>query len=67
MKKKLKNYLIDDTSDNNGHGTIVAGLTAGNGPKYYGVAPAAKLIHIKAVGSNGLSDNSQEARRRQAV
>ncbi|WP_427910046.1 hypothetical protein [Pelotomaculum propionicicum] len=45
----------------------MAGLTAGNGPKYYGVAPAAKLIHIKAVGSNGLSDNSQEARRRQAV
>lgn len=45
----------------------MAGLAAGNGPKYYGVAPTAKLIPIKAVGSNGLSDNSREARRRQAV
>jgi subtilisin family serine protease len=38
-----------DTSDDNGHGTIVAGLAAGNGPKYYGIAPAAKIMPVSKI------------------
>ncbi|HHV78852.1 MAG TPA: S8 family serine peptidase [Firmicutes bacterium] len=40
--------------DANGHGTMVAGIAAGyDGERYSGVAPAASVIVIKALGSDG--------------
>ena len=48
---------IDTPYDDNGHGTFVCGVLAGNGflsgKKYSGVAPKAKLIVLKALDSNG--------------
>ncbi len=42
----------NDTSDNNGHGTHVAGIVAANG-SVVGVAPAANLVIVKACDING--------------
>ncbi|MDT3700358.1 MAG: S8 family serine peptidase [Thermincola sp.] len=59
--KLLEGYNTLDHSknvmDDNGHGTMVAGIIAGNGNKIKGVAPGAILLPIKAIDSNGLSDN----------
>ena len=45
--------------DDNGHGTFVAGVAAGNGTlsggKIRGVAPRANIVGIKVIGSNGES------------
>ncbi|MFW9994606.1 MAG: DUF4350 domain-containing protein [Candidatus Odinarchaeota archaeon] len=48
----------EDTSDNHGHGTHVAGIAAGKGistKKYAGVAPEATLINLKVANQNGNS------------
>ena len=37
----------EDDKDYNGHGTHVAGIIAGNGDKYRGVAPKAQLVNAK--------------------
>ncbi|MEM0460271.1 MAG: S8 family serine peptidase, partial [Thermofilaceae archaeon] len=48
------NYSSDpDESDLNGHGTHVAGIAAGAGEKYRGVAPEAYLLNAKALNSKG--------------
>lgn len=43
--------------DDNGHGTAVAGILAGSGlmsgGRYRGIAPAAKLVAIKAISADG--------------
>ena len=39
--------LSEDDKDYNGHGTHVAGIIAGNGDKYRGVAPKALLVNAK--------------------
>ena len=48
--------------DDNGHGTHVAGIIAGNGQvskgKYRGMAPDAKLVGIKVMDANGNGDTS---------
>ena len=54
-----KQMLYDD----NGHGTHVAGIIAGNGrmspeQKYCGIAPNAKLIIIKVLDKNGNGNTS---------
>lgn len=53
----LAGTAIDNgPSDDNGHGTHVAGIAAGSrGPdeKYVGVAPGAELIIVRAVGKDG--------------
>ncbi|MFP4567662.1 MAG: S8 family serine peptidase [Candidatus Woesearchaeota archaeon] len=41
------------TIDDHGHGTHVAGIIAGDSAQITGVAPKAKLLSIKALGSNG--------------
>ena len=48
-----------DASDLNGHGTHVAGIAAGAGEKYRGVAPEAYLLNAKAfsAGGRGLEDD----------
>ncbi len=49
--------------DDNGHGTFVAGVAAGNGyssnGKYRGVAPDAQLVIIKAMDKNGSGDTTR--------
>ena len=48
--------------DDNGHGTFVAGVAAGNGyasgGKYKGVAPEANLIGVKVMDENGSGNSS---------
>lgn len=48
--------------DDNGHGTHVSGIIAGNGAasrgKYAGMAPGAKLVAIKALDSKGSGNSS---------
>ena len=43
--------------DDNGHGTFVCGVIAGNGllsnKKYHGIAPKSKLVVLKALNKNG--------------
>lgn len=48
---------VDSPYDDNGHGTHVSGIIAGNGfsshGKYVGVAPKASILSIKALDGNG--------------
>ena len=48
--------------DDNGHGTHVAGIIAGNGQvskgQYRGMAPEAKLVGIKVMNADGVGDTS---------
>ncbi len=52
----------DKAYDDNGHGTHVAGIIAGNGyssnGKYAGVAPSANLLIVKALDENGGGSSS---------
>ncbi|MBW2984135.1 S8 family serine peptidase [Candidatus Woesearchaeota archaeon] len=43
----------DDPGDNNGHGTAIAGIIAGNGAGYQGIAPEAKIIALKVTDEYG--------------
>jgi serine protease AprX len=43
----------DDPMDDNGHGTQVAGIVAGNGDGVLGVAPDAKLVAMKVLDATG--------------
>ncbi len=48
--------LSDDTADNYGHGTLVAGLIAGSGEDgYLGPAPGAELVPIKVTDGKALT------------
>lgn len=47
----------DDFTDDNGHGTHVSGIIAGNG-SLKGVAPGAELIEYKVIKGNGLGSFS---------
>ncbi|HTR82098.1 MAG TPA: S8 family serine peptidase [Bacteroidota bacterium] len=42
-----------DPRDDNGHGTHVAGIIAGNAPSFKGVAPHARLYAYKVLDANG--------------
>jgi serine protease AprX len=52
-----KSFVDDNTLDENGHGTHVAGIVAGNGAKskgkYVGVAPEALIFAAKVLDGNG--------------
>lgn len=48
----------NDPTDDNGHGTHVAGIAAANGNLLKGVAPDAKLMAFKVLDSGGSGDNS---------
>ncbi len=43
------------TGDDNGHGTLVAGLAAGASTTYGGVAPSANLVSLDVVDADGLA------------
>ena len=43
------------TGDDNGHGTLVAGLAAGSLDAYRGVAPSANLVSLDVVDADGLA------------
>lgn len=53
---------IDSPYDDNGHGTHVAGIIAGNGyssrGRYRGIAPDAKLVGVKALDNGGAGNVS---------
>jgi len=49
----------NDPIDDNGHGTHVAGIIAGNGVNFKGVAPDAKILAYKALGPYGSGSISQ--------
>jgi len=57
LKGKVLEYINvskdPDEFDYNGHGTHVAGIAAGAGKRYRGVAPEAYLLNAKALGSVG--------------
>ncbi|KAH6695516.1 putative minor extracellular protease vpr [Plectosphaerella plurivora] len=46
----------DDPMDQQGHGTHVAGIAAGNGGWFQGVAPEATILAYKAFSQSGLTD-----------
>ncbi len=56
----------DSTHDSYGHGTVMAGIVAGNGATsralptgaYVGMAPQAKVLSVKVAGRNGATDVS---------
>ncbi|MEM2915062.1 MAG: S8 family serine peptidase [Candidatus Bathyarchaeia archaeon] len=43
-----KDYTAEGLSDNVGHGTHIAGIIAGGGSNYRGIAPDSKLLNAKA-------------------
>ena len=45
--------------DANGHGTFMAGIIAGNGDSFLGVAPDARIVSVKVGAANGSVDVSQ--------
>ncbi|MBI1886412.1 MAG: S8 family peptidase [Chloroflexi bacterium] len=45
----LSNAVVDE----NGHGTFVAGIIAGDGEEYIGIAPHARLLGLKVSGREG--------------
>lgn len=47
-----------DPMDDNGHGTHVAGIAAGNDPQYVGMAPDASLLAFKALNVSGSGASS---------
>ncbi len=53
----LAGTTIDNApTDNDGHGTHVAGIAAGSGgpdEKYLGIAPGAELVIVRAIGKDG--------------
>lgn len=57
----FENFVSDNQEmhDDNGHGTFVCGVGSGNGlasgGKYEGVAPASKIVALKALSSDGES------------
>jgi serine protease AprX len=57
-----KSFVDDNTIDENGHGTHVAGIVAGNGAKskgkYVGVAPEALIFAAKVLDGNGSGSTS---------
>ncbi len=60
----FKDFVNNETSpyDDNGHGTHVAGIIAGNGyssrGKYVGIAPEANILGIKALNNKGSGNMS---------
>lgn len=54
---KARDFTGEGAGDQNGHGTHVAGIVAGEGRllggKYRGVAPGARLLDVKVLGRNG--------------
>jgi serine protease AprX len=52
------NFTSEDCSDTYGHGTFIAGLIAGSGSTYSGVAPSANLLSVKVAGKDGSTDVS---------
>ena len=48
----------NDSMDDHGHGSHVAGIVSSQDPTYRGVAPDAKLVVVKALDSNGLGWNT---------
>jgi len=58
LKNNLKNGIsfvenVNNTKDDNGHGTHCAGIIAAHGPDIYGVAPEANIYPIKVLNYNG--------------
>ncbi|HZJ51168.1 MAG TPA: S8 family serine peptidase [Actinomycetota bacterium] len=45
--------------DTYGHGTHMAGIIAGSGEGYEGIAPGARLVSVKVAGATGATDVSQ--------
>jgi serine protease AprX len=46
------------TGDDEGHGTMVAGIAAGSSSDYPGVAPTAPLVSVRTADANGMSYTS---------
>ncbi len=47
--------------DDDGHGTAMAGIIAGNGPRFKGAAPGASLLVAKALDARGQANATQVA------
>jgi subtilisin family serine protease len=53
-----RDFTASDAGDDVGHGTHVAGIVAGNGPVYRGVAPKASLVIAKALSLGGGTEDT---------
>ena len=49
----LSSSTPNATGDDNGHGTLVAGVAAGASARYPGAAPGAKIVSLRVVGADG--------------
>jgi serine protease AprX len=49
----LSSSTPNATGDDNGHGTLVAGVAAGASATYPGAAPGAKIVSLRVVGADG--------------
>ncbi len=49
----MEDFTGEGTSDNHGHGTHVAGIAAGAGNKYKGIAPEARIYAAKVLHGDG--------------
>ncbi|HEY8394230.1 MAG TPA: S8 family serine peptidase [Thermaerobacter sp.] len=49
-------FLVNFGFDGNGHGTRMAGILAAWGARFEGVAPGARLLVVKALGTTGAGD-----------
>jgi serine protease AprX len=54
----LSSTTPDATGDDNGHGTLVAGVAAGTSAKYPGAAPSAEIVSLRVVGADGSARTS---------
>ncbi|MCT4545007.1 MAG: S8 family serine peptidase [Vallitalea sp.] len=54
----FKDFVNDkrETYDDNGHGTNICGIIAGYGVKYRGIAPRSKIIMLKGIDKDGLTN-----------
>ncbi len=57
----------DSTRDDNGHGTYVAGIIAGDDEKFSGIAPEARILSLKVSGKDGTARVSDTIRALQWV
>ncbi len=63
----LSSLSGNSPGDGFGHGTLVAGLAAGDAPKYTGAAPTAGIVSLDVMDDNGMAQTSDVIRAAQWI